>query len=154
MNKKIPSAIGRWDFLFDFMKKVCHNFGSGAYNSVKTKIFQKGLIEMKKILDSEILTDEQLDYVVGGTRQETRDLEIALNARLYGIDFSPLNINNAEDMLHAKDDLESELAKFGMTVKIDVGKNGTGVGEQANEYYNSKGVKISQENMLKIFAPK
>ena len=51
-------------------------------------------------------------------------------------------------------DLESELAKFNMTVKIDVGMNGTGIDEQANEYYNSEGVKISQENMLKIFSPK
>ena len=109
---------------------------------------------MKKILSEEILSDDQLDYVVGGTRAETKALEIALNARLYNLDFSPMNIDNPEDMLFAKSDLESELAKFNMTVKIDVGKDGTGVGEQANEYYNSKGVKISQENMLKIFSPK
>ena len=110
---------------------------------------------MKKILQDEILSDDQLDYVVGGTRAETRALEIALNARLYNLDFSRMDINNAEDMLFAKDDLEKELAtKFHMTVKIDVGKDGTGVGEQANEYYNSKGVKISQENMLKIFGQK
>ena len=109
---------------------------------------------MKKILAEEILSDDQLDYVVGGTRAETKALEIELNARLYNLDFSPMNIDNPEDMLFAKSDLESELAKFNMTVKIDVGKDGTGVGEQANEYYNSKGVKISQENMLKIFSPK
>ena len=109
---------------------------------------------MKEILDSEVLSDEQLDYVVGGTRAETRDLEIALIARLYNLDFSSLNINNADEMLFAKDDLESELAKFNMTVKIDVGKDGTGVGEQANEYYNSKGVKISHEKMMEIFSSK
>ena len=111
--------------------------------------------KLKKINEElEMLSDEELDYVVGGTRKETRELSIALNAILHNIDFSPLDIDNPEDMLYAKSDLEDELALFnGLTVKIDVGKGGTGVDEQANEYYY-KGHKLTHEQMLKFFAPK
>ena len=109
----------------------------------------------KKILDSEVLSDEQLDYVVGGTRAETQELLTNIYKRIYKTDItgaydldSPL-VNSAFKIA-----LEDELASFGMTTKIDVGINGTGIGEQANEYYNSKGVKISHEKMMEIFGQK
>lgn len=106
----------------------------------------------KKFLEKEILSDEVLDYVVGGTRAETLELFIALNKRLYeGLDFNISNIDKADEMLFAKSYLEKELSTFGVTSKIDVGKNGTGEGEQANEYYNRYGKKIPHEAMVKIF---
>lgn len=101
-----------------------------------------------------MLTEDQLENVLGGTRAETMELSIALNKTLYGLDYSGLDINTADHMLYAKSDLENELAKFGVTAKIDVGKNGTGAGETANECYNKNGVKISHETMVKIFSGK
>ena len=106
----------------------------------------------EKIFQDEMLSEDQLENVVGGTRLETLELSIALNKTLYGVDVSGLNINNASDMLYAKSDLEKELASFGVTSKISIGKNGTGEGEVANEYYNKYGVKIPQEKMVQIFS--
>ncbi len=97
----------------------------------------------------EMLSDEELDNVAGGTRAETREMDIALNKRLYGLDFSALDIAQADHMLYAKSDLESELTRLGVQFKIDVGKDGTGVGEKANEYYYH-GVKISHEQLMNI----
>ena len=48
--------------------------------------------------------------------------------------------------------MENELANFGVTARIDVGKNGTGEGEKANEYYNKYGVKIPHKKMIEIFS--
>lgn len=110
------------------------------------------MIEVKDaILKEEMLTDDQLENIVGGTRAETRELSIALNKTLYGLDFSILDINHADEMLYAKSDLEKELAAYEVTTKISVGKNGTGEGEVANEYYNKYGVKIPHEKMVQIF---
>ena len=103
----------------------------------------------EKILDSEQLDEDQLDNVVGGTRAETRELSIALNQALYGIDFSALDVNNAEHMNFAKSDLQPELERVGITAKLDIGVNGTGVGEQANRYFY-KGVEIPHDKLVSI----
>ena len=103
----------------------------------------------EKILDSEKLDEDQLENVVGGTRAETRELSIALNQALYGIDFSGLNVNDAEHMKYAKSDLQPELERIGITAKLDIGVNGTGIGEQANRYFY-KGVEIPHDKLVSI----
>lgn len=106
---------------------------------------------MKEFLKEEMLTEDQLENVLGGTRAETRELSIALNKTLYNVNFGILNVDHADEMLYAKEDLEKELAAYGMTVKISVGKNGTGEGEVSNEYYNRYGVKIPHKKLVQIF---
>ena len=103
----------------------------------------------EKILEDEMLDEEQLDNVVGGTRAETRQLDVFLNKVLNKMDFSALDVNNADDMIFARDDLQYELGKFGITAKLDIGVDGTGVGEQSNKYYY-QGVELSHNDIMKI----
>ena len=111
---------------------------------------------LKKInADIEQLSDEELEQVAGGTRAETQELLANIYKKLYKTDIlDGYDLDSPSANVAFKIALEERLAQFDMTVKIDVGKDGTGVGEQANEYYNSKGVKIPHASMMKIFAPK
>ena len=98
-----------------------------------------------------MLTDDELDNVVGGTRAETQELITALYKRVYkldisGLDFSALYVNN-----YIKRELEKELKSFGINSKVDVGLLGSGINEKANEYYTPKGNKISHEQLMNIF---
>ena len=93
-----------------------------------------------------------MDVVVGGTRAETQALITAIYNRVYKTDISGLfDINSAEDNVGLKIALEDELASFGIRSKVDVGLNGTGIDEKANEYYTRKGNKITHEQLMNIF---
>lgn len=77
-------------------------------------------------------------------------MSIAFNKRYSKKDISRLlDVNDAGDMMWAKNDVETELKKLDIVAKVDVGLNGTGVGEKANEYYY-KGVKISHDVLIDI----
>lgn len=99
----------------------------------------------------EMLTDDQLDNVVGGTRAETQELMTAIYKSVYNADISGLDLNPANVNVYLKKELEAELASFGINSKVDVGLNGTGVGEKANEYYTKKGNQITHEQLMSIF---
>ncbi len=58
---------------------------------------------------------------------------------------------NPEDYMAFKQVLEDELVSFRITAKADVGLNGTGEGEKANEYYTPKGNKITHAQLMNIF---
>ena len=99
----------------------------------------------------EMLTDDQLDNVVGGTRAETQELMTAMYKSVYNADISGLDLTPADVNVYLKNELEAGLASFGINSKVDVGLNGTGVGEKANEYYTQKGNKITHEQLMTIF---
>ena len=85
----------------------------------------------------EMLTDEQLDGVAGGTRLETALVNSFFSQYIQGKNL-PIDITNANTNLLQKEVLGQLLDyyfKGKMTYNIDVGENGTGVGEGANEYY-------------------
>ena len=85
----------------------------------------------------EILSDEELDQVVGGTRIETALVNSFFSQYIYGKNLT-IDTTNADNNLLAKETLESLLDYYfegKMAYNIDVGNNGTGVGEKANEYY-------------------
>mgnify|MGYP006916061719 CR=1 FL=1 len=99
----------------------------------------------------EMLTDEELDGVVGGTRAETQELIKAVYKKVYNLDISGIDLSAADVNVYLKSELEAELASFGVNSKVDVGFKGTGIGEKANEYYTPKGNKISHEQLMNIF---
>ena len=99
----------------------------------------------------EMLTDDELDFVVGGTRAETYELLAAIYKRANHVDISDLFSMNPEDYMAFKQVLEDELKSFRITAKADVGLNGTGEGEKANEYYTPKGNKITHAQLMNIF---
>ena len=100
----------------------------------------------------EMLTDDELDNVVGGTRAETQELITAMYKSVYKTDISGLfDINSPGDNVGLKIALEDELASFGINSKVDVGVNGTGIGEKSNEYYTKKGNSITHEQLMTIF---
>ncbi|MBR0061769.1 MAG: hypothetical protein IJP68_09865 [Selenomonadaceae bacterium] len=99
----------------------------------------------------EMLSDEELEFVVGGTRAETWELLSAIYKGLYKTDLNGLFDMSAENYLGFKQVLESELGGFNLIAKADVGLNGTGEGEKANEYYTPRGNKITQEQLVNFF---
>lgn len=99
----------------------------------------------------EMLSDEELDFVVGGTRAETWELISALYKGVYKTDLNGLFDMSAGDYMAFKQVLESELRDLNITAKADVGLNGTGEGEKANEYYTPRGNKITQEQLVNFF---
>ena len=97
----------------------------------------------------EILSDEELDQVVGGTRLETALVNSFFSQYIQGKNL-PIDITNANTNLLQKEVLGQLLDyyfKGKMTYNIDVGENGTGVGEKANEYY-LEGVKVDTYALL------
>lgn len=97
----------------------------------------------------EMLTDDELDYVVGGTRIETALANSLFSQLIYGKNL-PIEVTNADNNLLAKETLESLLDYYfegKMAYNIDVDKNGTGVGEKANEYYLN-GQKLDNDLLL------
>ena len=108
------------------------------------------MAEKDKYAD-EMLSDEELDFVVGGTRAETWELISALYKGVYKTDLNGLFDMSAENYLGFKQVLEAELGGLNITAKADVGLNGTGEGEKANEYYTPKGNKITQEQLVNFF---
>lgn len=97
----------------------------------------------------EMLTDDELDNVNGGTRMETALVNSAFHELHYGqkvaIDISDALTNNLN-----KAKVETFLKHYfgsALTFNIDVGENGTGVGEKANEYYLN-GVKCDTSVIL------
>ena len=100
----------------------------------------------------EVMSDEDLEVVVGGTRAETQELITAIYNRVYKTDISGIfDINSAGDNVGLKIALEDELASFGINSKVDVGINGTGIGEKANEYYTRKGNAITHQQLMNFF---
>ena len=100
----------------------------------------------------EMLTDDELDNVVGGTRAETQELITAMYKSIYKTDISGLfDMNSAGVNVGLKTMLEEELAGLGINSKVDVGLNGTGIGEKSNEYYTKKGNQITHEQLMGIF---
>ena len=100
----------------------------------------------------ELISDEDLEFVVGGTRAETQELITAIYSHLYKTDISGLfDMNSAEVNIGLKNVLEDELASFGIKSRIDVGLNGTGIDEKANEYYTGKGNAITHQQLMNIF---
>ena len=99
----------------------------------------------------ELISDEDLEVVVGGTRAETQELITALYNRVYKADISGLDFTPADVNVYLKKELESELASFGIISKVDVGLNGTGIGEKANEYYTGKGNAITHQQLMNFF---
>ena len=71
----------------------------------------------------ELISDEDLEVVVGGTRAETQELITALYNRVYKADISGLDLTPANVNVYLKNELESELASFGIISKVDVGLN-------------------------------
>ena len=55
------------------------------------------------------------------------------------------------DYMAFKQVLEDELGSRGIIANADVGINGTGVNEKANEYYTRMGNKITHEKLMSIF---
>lgn len=107
---------------------------------------------LKKINDElEKLNDEELESVVGGTRRETALLFAAFQEYSLGKSYE-IDTRNAAVNLVSKKGVEGALdIIFGgqMKYKIDVGLNGTGEGEQVNEYYIN-GQKLDNDQMLAI----
>ena len=99
----------------------------------------------------ELISDEDLEVVVGGTRAETQELITALYNRVYKADISGLDFTPAGVDVYLKKELESELASLGINSKVDVGLNGTGIGEKANEYYTRKGNAITHQQLMNFF---
>ena len=108
------------------------------------------MAEKDKYAD-EVMSDEDLDFVVGGTRAETWELISALYKGVYKTDLNGLFDMSAGDYMAFKQVLESELRDLNITAKADVGLNGTGEGEKANEYYTPRGNKITQEQLVNFF---
>ena len=87
--------------------------------------------------EDELLSDEKLDHVVGGTRIETALVNSFFSQYIQGQNLQ-IDITNADTNLLQKKVLGELLDYYfegKMTYNIDVGENGTGVGEKANEYY-------------------
>ena len=61
------------------------------------------------------------------------------------------DMNSAGVNVGLKTMLEDELAGLGINSKVDVGLNGTGIGEKSNEYYTKKGNQITHEQLMGIF---
>jgi len=94
------------------------------------------MADMDKYAD-EILSDDELDQVAGGTRLETALANSFFSQYMQGKNL-PIDITNANTNLLQKEVLGKLLDYYfegKMTYNIDVGENGTGVGEGANEYY-------------------
>ena len=106
----------------------------------------------KNKFSDEKLTDDELNVVVGGTVAETQEFMRVIYRRLYPEkNINALNLSKSEVNVQLKNELEKELASFRITAKVDVGINGTGIGEKANEYYTPKGHRVTQEQLMNIF---
>lgn len=105
----------------------------------------------EKILQDEMLSDEELENVAGGTRQETAALLSSIYKFYLGKDMN-YDLNDASVNLDNQQRLSAVLeTMFGDKMKftIDVGKNGTGVGEKANEF-NYDGLNLTNNDMVNI----
>lgn len=99
----------------------------------------------------EKLSDEELEQVAGGTRLETA-LAISYFYKYIENKPMPVVVGDASFSLKSKELLGRLLDHaFGgqMKYKIDVGLNGTGEGEQANEYYIN-GQKWGNDELLQV----
>ena len=89
----------------------------------------------KKILKDEILKDEQLDQVAGGTVREYEEIcsSMANNPILKGIleTGSHVPISNQVDKVLVEDILKVEM---GIKADISLGFLGTGLGSKSNTY--------------------
>ena len=90
----------------------------------------------KKILDEEILTDDELDNVAGGTRAET----FADGEELY-----KRGLLSASDAFHSTP-VRELLHKMGYT-----GYKDNGGLENGNIYFNKQGVSVTREEFWKNF---
>ena len=93
----------------------------------------------KKILDEEILTDDELDNVAGGTRAET----FADGNELY-----KRGLLSEDDSLSSKP-VRELLHKMGYKY-VDHGGLKL-LGAKDNEYFNKQGVSVSREDFWKNF---
>ena len=105
-------------------------------------------MKSKEVLKEEILSDEQLEFVVGGTRLETALANAAFYKYYFGEDVT-FSIDNASDNLYQKEVLGELLDNWEIVHNIDVGLNGTGEGEKANEYFRN-GKKLNNNQLLAL----
>ena len=117
---------------------MCNEFGVGTYNRQKTERRLITLAE-EKILKDEVLSDEELDGVAGGTRTETYDDGKELYKR---------GLISREDALSSSGVREA-LHKLGYKYKDHGGLEIFGAKD--NEYFNKDGESVSRKQFWNNF---